>query len=311
MSFSSPGTLKDGIDVVAVIVTHNRVDMLRHSLEVVAAQTYAVSHIVVVDNGADPAVAALVAEVAGDRGVYRASKSNLGGAGGFAYGFLTALALGAEAVWCADDDGRPEGPDVLKTLIHSASRHKLEEISPVVCNASEPERLAFPLRRGLEWRRYRRELIDPDNPSDDLLPGIASLFNGALISAYAMERIGVPDYRLFIRGDEVEYHRRLLRSGLAFGTCLTTAYLHPDGSDEFKPILGGRMHTQFPDNDFKRFFTYRNRGYLMSQPGMRRLLPQEYARFAWFFLVQRRDVRGFREWLHLHRMGRQERFGRP
>lgn len=307
----TPSHLHDGIAVAAVIVTHNRVELLRHSLEVVAKQTYPVKHIIVVDNGADPAVAALVNSIAGERGVYTPSRTNLGGGGGFAYGFLTALALGADAVWCADDDGRPEGPEVLKTLIDAASRHELEQVSPVVCNADTPERLAFPLRRGLEWRRYRSELIDPENPEDDLLPGIASLFNGALISAYAMERIGVPDYRLFIRGDEVEYHRRLVRSGLPFGTCLSTAYLHPDGSDEFKPILGGRMHTQYPDNDFKRFFTYRNRGYLMSQPGMRKLLPQEYARFAWFFLVQEKNPKKFLEWFKLHRQGRLEKFDRP
>ena len=121
----------------------------------------------------------------------------------------------------------------------------------------------------------------------------------------------MPDYRLFIRGDEVEYHRRLSRSGLRYGTCLTTFYLHPDGSDEFKPILGGKMHAQYPDGEFKRYFTYRNRGYLISQPGNRKLALQEVGRFAWFFLVQRRDVKGFREWLKLHRAGRNEDFRRP
>ena len=39
---------------------------------------------------------------------------------------------------------------------------------------------------------------------DDLLPGIASLFNGALFAATTLESVGVPDLRLFIRGDEVE-----------------------------------------------------------------------------------------------------------
>lgn len=298
-------------NIAAVIVTHKRVELLRASLEVVAAQTHPVKWIIVVDNGCEDAVRDLLHSVAGDRGIYLPSHTNLGGAGGFAYGFLTALALGADAIWCADDDGRPEGPQVLATLIDAAVTHQLDEVSPVVCNMDDPNRLAFPLRRGLEWRRYRSELIDPNNPSDTLLPGIASLFNGALISAAAMERIGVPDLRLFIRGDEVEYHRRLVRSGLNFGTCLTTAYLHPDGSDEFKPILGGHMHTQYPASDAKRYFTYRNRGYLMNQPGMRRLLPQEYARFAWFFLIQRRDPRGFLEWFKLHQLGRSEKFERP
>lgn len=305
--------LKADSRVAAVIVTHKRVDLLRASLNVVANQTRPVEWVIVVDNGCEDAVRDLLNDVAGDRGVYLPSTTNLGGAGGFAYGFLQALALGAEAVWCADDDGRPENTKVLATLMDCATRHCLDEVSPVVCNLAEPDKLAFPLRRGIEWRRYRSELFDPKHPVEeqDFLPNIASLFNGALISADAMARIGVPDYRLFIRGDEVEYHRRLSRSGLKFGTCLSAAYLHPDGSDEFKPILGGRMHTQYPDNEGKRFFTYRNRGFLMNQPGMRRLLPQEYARFAWFFLVQRRDVKGFKQWLKLHQMGRKEHFERP
>ena len=364
--------------IAAVIVTHNRVDLLERSLDMVAKQTRRPDWVIVVDNGADPAVETLVhaklggepqsrrasAEIAarrfaeiqtvgaaitkasdeadddvpttaddttnnddattstsasssgasgsaGDvpqrrpRPMYLPSRTNLGGAGGFALGFLAALALGADAIWCADDDGRPADENVLATLLDVAEREQLAQVSPLVTNINNPDRLAFPLRQGLTWRRRVSEL------EGDFLPGIASLFNGALISARAMEIIGVPDYRLFIRGDEVEYHRRIVRSGLRFGTSLTCAYAHPDGSEEFKPILGGRMHTQYPDGEFKRYFTYRNRGYLMSQPGMRRLLPQEYARFAWFFLVQRKDVAGFREWLQLHTLGRQERFERP
>ncbi|OFT33380.1 glycosyl transferase [Corynebacterium sp. HMSC08A12] len=292
--------------VAAVIVTHNRVELLEASLRQVANQEGAeVAHVVVVDNGNDPAVRELVEAVCGSRAHYVGSATNLGGAGGFALGFLTALSLGADAIWCADDDGRPADAHVLATLQEVAEREGLEEISPVVCNIEDPERLAFPLRQGLVWRRTLSEL------EGSFLPGIASLFNGALISARAMEIIGVPDYRLFIRGDEVEYHRRLVRSGLPFGTCLTCAYLHPDGSDEFKPILGGKMHTQYPDNEFKRYFTYRNRGYIMNQPGMRKLLPQEYARFGWFFLVQKKDPKGFAEWLRLHALGRREQFRRP
>ncbi|MDK8894901.1 glycosyltransferase family 2 protein [Corynebacterium sp. MSK006] len=290
---------------MAVIVTHHRAELLRNSLKVVADQTHRVERIIVVDNGNEEAVRDAVNHIAGDRGVYLSSRTNLGGGGGFAYGFLTALALGAGAVWCADDDGRPADEHVLEKLFDAAEAHGLHEVSPVVCNIDDTDRLAFPLRQELTWKRRRSEL------EGDLVEGIASLFNGALISARTMEVIGVPDYRLFIRGDEVEYHRRLVRSGLSFGTALNTAYLHPDGSAEFRPILGGRMHTQYPDNENKRFFTYRNRGYLMNQPGMRRLLPQEYARFGWFFLVQRRDPKGFREWLRLHRLGRREHFERP
>lgn len=302
---TSTSSLRRTGSTAAVIVTHRRAELLRASLEQVVAQTHPVDWIIVVDNGAEAAVEMLVDELAGERGHYLPSHTNLGGAGGFAYGFLTALALGADAIWCADDDGRPADKHVLDKLYSVAESHGLHQVSPVVCNINDPQRLAFPLRQGLVWRRRVDEL------DGEFLPGIASLFNGALISAAAMEQIGVPDYRLFIRGDEVEYHRRLVNSGLGFGTCLTAAYLHPDGADEFKPILGGKMHTQFPDNPGKRFFTYRNRGYILWQRGMKKLLPQEFARFGWFFLVQRRDFAGFKNWLRLHNRGRTEDFRRP
>lgn len=290
--------------VVAVVVTRHRRELLAHSLKSIAAQTRPVDHVVVVDNGPDEPAQDVVAQ-AGLPHSYLPSQRNLGGAGGFALGMLHALAMGAEWVWCADDDGHPADETVLEVLLAEADERGLAAVSPMVVNIDEPQRLAFPLRRGLTWKRSAAAL------GADFLPGIASLFNGALFRASTLEVTGVPDLRLFVRGDEVEVHRRLVRSGLPFGTCLQTAYLHPNGSEEFKPILGGRMHTQYPDDPVKRYFTYRNRGYLMSQPGMRKLLPQEVARFGWFFLVQQKDPAGLMEWLRLQRLGRREQFHKP
>ncbi|MRH86092.1 glycosyltransferase [Nocardia sp. SYP-A9097] len=295
----------DDARIVAIVVTHKRKELLAESLKVLSTQSRPIDHLIVVDNGNEAEVGELVRNQPIES-TYLGSAHNLGGAGGFALGMLHALTMGADWVWLADDDGRPDGPEVLATLFDCAKRHQLVEVSPVVADIDDPDRLAFPLRRGVVWRRLRSELGD-----EDFLPGIASLFNGALVSAEAVDIIGVPDLRLFVRGDEVEVHRRLVRSGLPFGTCLQTAYLHPNGSEEFKPILGGRMHTQYPDDPVKRYFTYRNRGYLMAQPGMRKLLPQELARFGWFFLLQQKDPQGFMEWLRLQRLGRREQFRKP
>ncbi len=296
--------------VCAVVVTHRRPEQLAKSLDVVTTQTRMIDHLIVVDNDHDEQVSELVASQA-VRSTYLGSRRNLGGAGGFALGMLHALALGADWIWLADDDGRPGDSEVLATLLACAHRHGLAEVSPMVCDLDQPDRLAFPLRRGLVWRRRVDELRTKDSPGSDLLPGYASLFNGALFRAETIAAVGVPDIRLFVRGDEYDVHRRLVRSGLPFGTCLDTVYLHPYGSDEFKPILGGRMHTQYPDDPVKRFFTYRNRGYVLAQPGLRRLLPQEWLRFGWYFLITRRDPAGLREWIRLRRMGRREQFGPP
>jgi rhamnopyranosyl-N-acetylglucosaminyl-diphospho-decaprenol beta-1,3/1,4-galactofuranosyltransferase len=178
----------------------------------------------------------------------------------------------------------------------------------MVINIEDPHQLAFPLRRGLSWKRERGELAA--GGSADFLPGIASLFNGALFAASTLDVVGVPDYRLFVRGDEVEIHRRLVRSGLRFGTSLRATYVHPDGSSEFKPMLGGRFHAQDPSDDVKRYYTYRNRGYLLSQPGLRHLGMLELFRFGLYFLVTKRDPKGFHQWLKLVRQGQREKFYR-
>ena len=289
--------------VVAVVVTRHRRELLADSLKMIGAQTRPPDHLIVVDNGPDEPVRDIV-ESCPVPSTYLSSHRNLGGAGGFALGMLHALSLGAEWVWCADDDGRPADENVLEVLLAEASSRGLAAISPVVSNIEAPTKLAFPLRRGLTWKRNAAEL------GTDFLPGIASLFNGALFRASTLDVVGVPDYRLFFRGDEVEIHRRLVRSGLPFGTSLKVAYLHPDGSDEFKPMLGGRLHAQDPSNEVKRYYTYRNRGYLLSQPGLRKIGMLELVRFGLYFVGTKRDPKAFLQWLKLVRQGRRERFFR-
>ena len=297
-----PEALPKG-SVVAVVVTRHRRELLSESLKALSTQTRVPDHLVVVDNGPDQPVNDLVEQCPLPT-TYLASHRNLGGAGGFALGILHALSLGAEWVWLADDDGRPADENVLAVLLEEAERRGLAEISPVVTNIDSPDKLAFPLRRGLTWKRSAADL------GADFLPGIASLFNGALFRATTLDVVGVPDYRLFFRGDEVEVHRRLVRSGLPFGTSLKVAYVHPDGSDEFKPMLGGRFHAQDPENPVKRYYTYRNRGYLLAQPGMRKLGVLEVFRFGLYFLGVRKDPKAFVEWLRLVRLGRREQFFR-
>jgi len=297
--------------VVAVVVTRHRPDALVDSLAAMGKQTHPVAHLVVVDNGPDEPAREVV-QACGLPATWLPSWSNLGGAGGFALGMLHALALGATWIWLADDDGRAADDAVLATLISVADRRALAAVSPVVADTADPDRLAFPVRRGLTWHRSRTALADDVRHGSDgeLLPGIAALFNGALFRASTLDVIGVPDLRLFLRGDEVEMHRRLVRSGLPFGTALRAVYLHPAADSEDKPMLGGRLHARDPDDPVKRFYTYRNRGYVTAQPGLRRVGLMEVPRFAWYFLVTKRSPREFARWVQLVRLGRAERFHR-
>ena len=114
-------------------------------MDILAHQSRPLDHLIVVDNGNDPTVKTLLenAGATANNGTgmavtYVPSQHNLGGAGGFALGMLHALALGADWVWCADDDGHPDGPDVLRTLLDCAERYQLDQVSPVVCTIDDP-----------------------------------------------------------------------------------------------------------------------------------------------------------------------------
>lgn len=75
-------------------------------------------------------------------------------------------------------------------------------------------------------------------------------------------------------------------------------------------MLGGRFHAQDPENEVKRYYTYRNRGYLLAQPGMRKIGALEFVRFGLYFIGVKRDPKAFLQWLKLVRQGRKEKFFR-
>jgi hypothetical protein len=152
-----------------------------------------------------------------------------------------ALRLGADWVWVMDDDGRPEGEDCLATLLSAAERRGAAMAAPLVLDVENPARLSFPVRvRGrtlFEAEPVRRH---------GEIEGFAHLFNGALIAAALLRRIGLPDPRFVIRGDEVEFLYRARRAGRAIVLATGTAFLHPGSAAEIHPILGGAYYATLP-----------------------------------------------------------------
>ena len=154
---------------------------------------------------------------------YLPSRRNLGGAGGFALGMLHALALGATGSGAPTTTAAPPTHRPRHAAGRGASarpgrglpaghRHGRPDGWPSRCAGPA---LAAPAQR------LRR--------ASTSCPRYASLFNGALFRADALDVIGVPDYRLFFRGDETEIHRRLVRSGLPFGTAVRRPTCTPRG----------------------------------------------------------------------------------
>ena len=152
--------------------------------------------------------------------------------------------------------------------------------------------MAFPVRRGGRTLFGAAEVAEKGP-----IAGFAHLFNGALVARETFERIGLPDARLVMRGDEVEFLHRAGRDGVGVVLDTEARFLHPGSAPEIHPILFGLFYAVVPLTADKRFYTFRNRGYIFSRYGRWGLLTADIARYGWYYLVNRRlDLPGCVRW---------------
>jgi len=161
-------------------------------------------------------------------------------------------------------------------------------VGPLVIDAEEPGRLSFPVRIA------GRTLFDVDSVVRHCpVPGFAHLFIGAGL----FRRIGLPDPRFFIRGDEVEFLFRARRAGARIVLDPAARFLHPGSQAEIHPILLGRFYAVVPQEKGKQFYQFRNRGYIFSQYGMWAWLAADVVRYGYYFMITRRaDGAGLARW---------------
>jgi rhamnopyranosyl-N-acetylglucosaminyl-diphospho-decaprenol beta-1,3/1,4-galactofuranosyltransferase len=280
--------------VALAAVTFDRPAELSVLLDLVAQQTAQVETICLVDSGTTPAkdIAAQHEKVD-----YVRSEANLGGAGGFALAILKAVASGAEWIWIMDDDAEPRDTECLATLLREAEARNLDAVVPLVVAPGHPDKLAFFFRLDGKVTHDRAEV-----ERAGFLPDVGHFFNGALIRADVFFKVGVPDIRLFIRGDEVDFMIRLRKAGLRFGTVATASITHPHAFEETKHVFGARWHVIVPGSAFKRHFYYRNRGYLIRRYARARSLVADVGGYLGYFL-QRGDFRGLAEWFRAFSSG--------
>jgi rhamnopyranosyl-N-acetylglucosaminyl-diphospho-decaprenol beta-1,3/1,4-galactofuranosyltransferase len=294
--------------VAVACVTQDRHDDVFALVEALRGQTAPVASLCLVDAGREAVPEERLREAIGGRFELRLVRSlaNLGGAGGFALAILTALATGADRVWLMDDDAHPEGPDTLGILLEEAERRELAVVSPLIVAPQDHGKLAFPRR--VDGRiTHSRAAVEPQG----FLPGHADFFNGALLREDVFFRIGLPDLKLFLRGDEIDFLLRLRGSGLLFGTTTRTAVAHPPGWGEEQVVIPGRLQVLVPETEFKRAHFFRNRGYISWRHRRVVQLGADLLGYPLHYL-RRRDPRGLALWASRYVGGMRGRgFGGP
>ena len=254
--------------VYAVVVTYKRKALLEQVLNGLLDQTYPLTKIIIIDNNSQDGTQELVSKIIDERHnhnceiEYHNTFANLGGAGGFEYGFKAAEVDSAayDYLWLMDDDLLPE-QECLETLVSSAGvgaeivqplRKNLDgscaELSPVIYDLATPW-LINPKRESVMQKMLKEHSTEPFE-----IAGIP--FEGPLISRAVIKEIGYPNPAFFIFNDDLDFALRARKSGATIicqpNAVATRLLLNNQGNDL---------------NSWKGYFMLRNHFYILRQHG--------------------------------------------
>lgn len=290
--------------ICAVVVTHNRKELLVRLLKALIQQTVKPHCIYVVDNAStDGTAEALVSagmldpyfgdssvkslELSGNRVdiVYHRLRENLGGAGGFYVGMRRAYEDGCSLLWLMDDDGLPE-ERCLEVLLRELYRNNLDVVGPVVLSLEKPSELSFPTKKCKtvdDCYRFAK---------DGLVQGMLSLFNGILLKRSVISKVGFPKKEFFIWGDEVEYYYRLKKNKFRIATTLNARFYHPKSRLLVHKAFGGLINILYTQDAKRSFIFLRNYFYIHLRYDPLRYLIL-LAKYMYFYTVVRKNPREF------------------
>lgn len=193
--------------IAAVVVTFNRLPLLKRTLQCLQA-TPSLDTIIVVNNGSTDGTEAWLAT---QPGLTVIQQENVGGSGGFYTGIRHAYQAGFDWIWCMDDDVFPR-PDCLNRLLqHDAAEvgilcPRRMQNGKVFVNECRKINLSNPFA-SLHQQKLAAEGIDRPEPI------MGMVFEGPLIKREVVEKIGFPNKELFIFYDDTDYSYRAALAG--------------------------------------------------------------------------------------------------
>lgn len=198
--------------VAAVIVTFNRLGLLKESIGAVSNQTRKPDAIIVVNNGSTDGTREYLDQ---HSGIIAIHQQNLGGAGGFATGVSAAYDHGFDWIWLMDDDAFPERSclELLLSDLRGVDNYDVV-VAPLVVEDNKVDHL----HRGLiDLSRIKYPLqVETTEAlllSKDKIDVSFVSFVGMLVGRRIVDLVGLPDQKYFIFNDDVEYSIRICKAG--------------------------------------------------------------------------------------------------
>ena len=261
---ADPAAASTRLHLAAVVVTHNRKNQLRRTVQRLLAED--IDTLLVVDNASTDGSTDILWKIEDPRLHVLELSQNCGGAGGFEQG-LREMVDRYDPDWCVvmDDDARPDPGVMAEFRRHAASPDsaRWEAFAAAVyypdgqiCEMNRPSRNPFWnigsfVRTLFGGGRQGFHVVDADYAGQAAVKVDAASFVGLFLSRAAVRRAGFPDGNLFIYGDDVLYTLRLSGLGGAIGFAPWLRFEHD--CTTFRRG-GGHIHRPL----WKVYYNYRN-----------------------------------------------------
>lgn len=195
------------MEIHAVVVTYNRLTLLKKCITSLLNQTRKVNKIIVFNNSADDDTRQYLDSLDSQTLYCIHSPQNVGGAGGFFYGLKAAYEMDADWIWAMDDD-TIAAPDTLEKLVAAGFFPNDEDGRPTGFLASR-----------VDWTDGNRHLMNYIHPvfpwhhfhgiHENCYRVLNCSFVSLLINREAITKCGYPVKEFFIWGDDWEYTGRI------------------------------------------------------------------------------------------------------
>lgn len=244
--------------IIAVIVTFNRLELLKRAINFVQKQDCPIYELIVVNNGSTDGTTKWLSTI---DGITVINQDNVGGAGGFYAGIKAAYQRGGDLIWCMDDDVYPSENCLSILNSYMEQNSKIGIIVPRRVQAGKivyGETMKFNLTNPLH--SLNKFLKEENVGTNNLVKIEGMAFEGPLISRSVIEKIGFPNKDLFIFFDDSDYSYRATIAGFDVMYCkeaILNKELFP-----FRPLGKGEYR-----NNWKLLYDIRNTSYFCKKYG--------------------------------------------
>lgn len=250
-------------NVIAVVVTFNRQQLLSECIAALRNQTRKVDKILVINNSSTDDT---INWLNNQADIEFFSQDNVGSAGGFYTGIKMAYDSGYSWIWLMDDDGYPKN-DALEKILENDT----EELYLRNCAVLDKNN-----KKNFVWKTKNYTSIEQVIESE--IKNTGRPFNGTMLHRKIVERVGLPRPDLFVWGDETEYYYRITKKNkIPSVTIANSIHYHPATSFSYKQEWDYK-------SGWKMYYYIRNR-FHVHRSKFPAVAPLAYIMYAGFLLV--------------------------